>query len=425
MTAPLSVLVLTAMEPHPPIGGARSVYHADIEQLHERGHRVRLLSLTGLRDADPEPLAPIAEAEYFYAAKPPRATQLLANLGRRVPFSIQRQRNPALLARAVELIRRGEVDVVVVEELLMAEYARFFARTAPVPVYYRGHTVMSSVMRRFAAGTKNPLVRVFATRQASKCTRFEAEIMAEFDCVSQISDVDADEIRRASGVEPIHTLFPTIDLEANTPGPAEARDPLLVISCGTLEPITTLPAMLWFARNVWPRIRARKPEARLELVGRATPSALNGMEADGVHVVGPVSDMLPHLRRGAVFVSPMFTGSGVRLSILNAMATGNAIVATRVSAEGVPFTEEADLFLADEPEDFCNVVCRLLDDPELRRRSGEHARRTIESGLFSQDENGARLEAHLREAIRRFAARRDPSREIAPPAADLAQADRG
>ncbi len=88
MTEPLSVLMLTPMEPHPPIGGARTVYHADIEQLHARGHGVCLLSLTTDQNADPAALSGIAEAEYFYAAKSGRAWQLLANLGKPLPFSI-------------------------------------------------------------------------------------------------------------------------------------------------------------------------------------------------------------------------------------------------------------------------------------------------------------------------------------------------
>jgi glycosyltransferase involved in cell wall biosynthesis len=404
MTAPLSVLMLTPMEPYPPIGGARSVYYGDIEQLHARGHRVRLLSLTGRSDNDPANMAPIAEVEYFVAEKRSRAIRALGNLGASLPFSVQSCRNELLLARALELIRGGDVDVVVLQELPMAEYARFFAQRAPIPVYYRGHTVMTAMMKRFAARQSNPVIRIFASRQAKKCERFEAEIAREVDCVSQISYVDAEEIGRASGVDPVHALFPSIDLATNSPGPPGEREPLQVIHCGTLEPITTLPAMLWFAREVWPRIRERKPEARLDLVGRTTPSELSEMEADGVRVVGPVDDMLPHLRRGAVFISPMFAGSGIRLSILNAMATGNAIVATSVAAEGVPFADGHDLFIADEPAAFSDAVCRLLDDEDLRRRTGEHARSTLEGGLFSAEENGARLEAHLREAIANFAA---------------------
>ncbi len=406
MSAPLSVLMLTPMEPHPPIGGARSVYHADLEALHARGHRVHLLALTGLPDADPGALAPLARAEYFHAPKPSRVRQLVGNLGSRVPYSIERQRNDALLARGVELIRSGAVDVVLVEELLMAEYARLFAaRRAPAPTCYRGHTVTTLVLRRFAGRARNPALAWLAARQAAKCERFEAEIVREADCVSQISREDAREISRMSGVAPIHVLFPTIDLERYTPGPPEARERDVVVSCGTLEPITTLPAMLWFAREVWPRVRRRRPQARLDLVGRAVPSPLDGMQRDGVRVVGPVPDMLPHLRRGAVFVSPMFVGSGVRLSVLNAMATGNAVVATSISAEGVPFTDGEDLFVADEPEAFADRVCALLEQPERCAEVGRRARATLESGLFGAEENAARLESHLREAMAHFHAR--------------------
>lgn len=406
--SPLRILMLTPMEPYPPVGGARSVYHTDLEMLRQLGHQTHVLSLTTDPDADPARLAPLATAEYFYSPKPNRALQVLRNLGRRIPYTIQRMRHSALVDRAVELVRGGDVDVVMLQEIAVAELGRMVRARASVPVYYRGHALITSVTRRFYQAARNPALRLFAWRQYEKNRRFEASLGGDFDLSSQISEVDAAAFRDATGLDHVPALFPTVRRETLPVGSFEARKPHTVVSCGTLEPITTLPAMLWLADEVWPRVRAKHPQAKLELYGRATPSRLNQLRDQGVRVNGPVADMLPHLHEGAVFVSPMLTGSGVRISVLNAMATGNAIVATRVSAEGIPYREGEDLFVSDDPAQFAEAVCRLLDDASLRRRVGQAARAVVENERFAWDANAARLDSHLRETIRRFAGNEPP-----------------
>jgi glycosyltransferase involved in cell wall biosynthesis len=79
-----------------------------------------------------------------------------------------------------------------------------------------------------------------------------------------------------------------------------------------------------------------------------------------------------------VYVVPLRVGSGTRLKIFEAMAMGKAVVSTTIGAEGLPVTTGSDIILADDPEHFANVVCRMLDSLEERRRIGGAARRLVE-----------------------------------------------
>jgi glycosyltransferase involved in cell wall biosynthesis len=64
--------------------------------------------------------------------------------------------------------------------------------------------------------------------------------------------------------------------------------------------------------------------------------------------------------------------------MVDAMAQGKAIVATRVGAEGIQGDDGTHFVLADAPEEFADSVIRLLRDPGTRQKLGAAARMRAE-----------------------------------------------
>jgi glycosyltransferase involved in cell wall biosynthesis len=93
-----------------------------------------------------------------------------------------------------------------------------------------------------------------------------------------------------------------------------------------------------------------------------------------VIVHGTVPDMRPYFRRATLVVVPLLHGGGTRLKILEAGASGKAIVSTSVGAEGLAFRPGHDLVLADTPEEFADAVTRLCRDGRQRAHLGRNAR---------------------------------------------------
>jgi glycosyltransferase involved in cell wall biosynthesis len=67
-------------------------------------------------------------------------------------------------------------------------------------------------------------------------------------------------------------------------------------------------------------------------------------------------------------------GGGTRRKILEAAASGKAIVTTSLGVEGLDFFPGKDLEIADSPTDFANAVIKLTDDEAARRELGKRAR---------------------------------------------------
>src|SRR4051795_12763497 len=133
--------------------------------------------------------------------------------------------------------------------------------------------------------------------------------------------------------------------------------------------------MVYFCREILPRIRESEPDAALSIIGRSpTPAVRRLADIQNVEVTGRVDDVRPHVARGAVYVVPLRIGGGTRLKIFEAMAMGKAVVSTTVGAEGLPVKHGEHVMLADEPAAFADAVVALLRDP-VRRTQLETAAR--------------------------------------------------
>jgi len=103
---------------------------------------------------------------------------------------------------------------------------------------------------------------------------------------------------------------------------------------------------------------------------------------DSILFLGPVPNRdVVHLMRGCtVFVYSSIGGEGIPRAILEAMACGKPVVATRVTGipEAVRDDETGYTVEVGDHESFAEKVLRLLRDDALRKTLGENARKLVE-----------------------------------------------
>jgi polysaccharide biosynthesis protein PslH len=122
-------------------------------------------------------------------------------------------------------------------------------------------------------------------------------------------------------------------------------------------------AVSWFVKNVWPTIYNQLPEARFYIAGRNMQGWVKSLSVPGVIVAGEVEDAFGFINSKSVMVSPLLSGSGMRIKIIEGMAMGKAIVSTAIGAEGIDCTSGENILIADEPATFAAVVIDLLKNP--------------------------------------------------------------
>ena len=169
---------------------------------------------------------------------------------------------------------------------------------------------------------------------------------------------------------------------------------------GSFRHLPNQAALSWFTTQVLPAVCARRPEARLVIVGSDPPPVHAFRSLEHVELRGAVEDIREPFGRYAVFVCPVLSGSGVRVKLLEAFASGIPVVSTHLGAEGLTRTDEEVCLLADEPEDFAGKILSLFDDPERAASLAFRARAEVEANW---DVRGAteRLVETYRVAVRR------------------------
>jgi glycosyltransferase involved in cell wall biosynthesis len=140
-------------------------------------------------------------------------------------------------------------------------------------------------------------------------------------------------------------------------------------------------AALRLARDIFPAVKARVPDASLELVGSYVTPDVQALGGDGVVVQGDVPDVRPHLDAAAVLAAAVQTGGGMRVKILEGLAAGKAIVATPLALEGLALQDGKQVRIAESDADFVDAVVDLLTDVEGRVAIATAAREWAERYL--------------------------------------------
>ncbi|MFH1923635.1 MAG: glycosyltransferase family 4 protein [Planctomycetota bacterium] len=155
------------------------------------------------------------------------------------------------------------------------------------------------------------------------------------------------------------------------------------------EPVVTLiGSMHWYpgysaARRLltrlWPRIKARVPNARLQIVGWNACKMLHEFRAlPDVVVQENVADTGPYFERTSVFLYAPERGSGMKVKILEAMAYGVPVVTTSEGVEGLPAVDGEHAGISETDAGLVERTVRLLRDPRAQNRQRIAARQLVQ-----------------------------------------------
>jgi sugar transferase (PEP-CTERM/EpsH1 system associated) len=164
-----------------------------------------------------------------------------------------------------------------------------------------------------------------------------------------------------------------VDVESFRPRAGPSSEPRVVF-CGVMNYRPNEEAVIWFAKMVWPKIRAVRRDALFQVVGSHPTAAVKALaeRANGVEVTGAVADVRSYLWRAAVSVAPLFTARGVQNKVLEAIAAGLPAVVTPVVASGLPSAVSTACSVAEGADAFAQQVIYWIGaTPSERRRIAE------------------------------------------------------
>lgn len=144
-------------------------------------------------------------------------------------------------------------------------------------------------------------------------------------------------------------------------------EPPTLLFVGSFIHSPNVDAAMRLTTRIFPLVRAGCPAALLDIVGGEPPVDLVDQAGDGVTVTGFVPSVVPYLDRAAIVVAPIRSGGGMRVKIVEALAAGKVVVASRLAVEGLDVVDGEQAVLAETDGDFRDRILELLGEPDRRR----------------------------------------------------------
>jgi glycosyltransferase involved in cell wall biosynthesis len=277
-----------------------------------------------------------------------------------------------------ELLASERYDVVQVEFANMASYRYSGAGNRPPLLVLDEHNIEYDLQRR-TAGSADGLSRlVYNSLNWRKLGYEERAAWRRFDGVVLTSARDEQVLSEVSPKTRTAIVPNGVNVTQFVPSEAPVDSDTLVFF-GANNYFPNHDALLYFIDDILPKIVARRPNVKLQIVGPGVQPAVQAKQSKHVEIVGFVDDLMPYLERASAIVVPLRIGGGTRLKIVEAMAKSKAIVSTSIGAEGIDVTHERDVLLGDTPADFADLVARVLEDPDLAAGLGRKARQLAET----------------------------------------------
>jgi glycosyltransferase involved in cell wall biosynthesis len=388
----LEALFLTCHLPYPPVSGGR-LREFELLRRISPAVDVHLCAVSKTYEAD---LAAASGLDDICAS----VTVLpAASANGSPPAQVLRHRCPDAARHVGSLLRNGEIDVVHVEGFYLMQHV---PALTPAPVVLVEQNVEYSLWAQRLALAATPEER--RTMRVELAATREHELLA-WRRATICAAVTADD--RAEMV----AALPDLDVRVVPDGPDHlppaghgSSTGATIVFVGNFAYQPNEDAARWLCTEIFPRIRARVPGARVRLVGVCPPPDVLALSGDGVEVTGHVPSVEPHLDEAAVVVAPLRVGGGVKVKVLEALSRGKAVVSTSVGIQGLP---QSPAVVADEPAAFATAVAELLADPAAREQREQAALRYARS-LPTWDDAARALLGCYR-AARRAASGRQPN----------------
>ena len=300
-------------------------------------------------------------------------------LGSIRPFAVREFHTPEVEWLIERQILKHRIDVIQLEYTALGQYARRYRRLACALFE---HDVYFQSISRALPFMKSPLDQFKACFEYLRAIRYELGLLPLCDHV-QVCTVENKEYLDSFVPE----LAPRIEagLRAGIdstayPYPGGPRKPYTMLFLGSFRHAPNQVALDWFTRKVLPLILEQLPQARL-LVAGSDPPPRHGFPGpeSAVELLGFVEDIQPLFSSCTLFICPIRSGSGVRVKLLEAFASGIPVVSTFLGAEGLARSDGEFCGLADDEVGFANRVVQMLLNSELAEGMAARARREVEA----------------------------------------------
>ncbi len=378
----MTILQLCSKSPYPPTDGGSIAISSIIQGYSDFGHSISILAInTPKHFADPEKISKLL---------PERTTIKLVNVDTGIklfkalinfifstkPYHIKRFYSRKLEYALIDILKHQKFDMVQIEGLYVTPYIPVIKNYTDAIICYRAHNIESEIWERIALTEKNLIKRFYLLNLAKRLKKFEISIINNYTALIPITKRDSEVFAKFGNFKPVYIVPAGISIKESNTYDTIKYPSLCFI--GALDWIPNQQGLMWFIENVWPIISRHNKDIQLHVAGRNAPDWLvKRINISNINYFGEVNDAYQFLNKYAIMIVPLFSGSGMRVKIIESLYLGKAIVSTSIGAEGIDITHRQNILIADTPEEFSDCILELCQKNDFYNEICKNARELV------------------------------------------------
>lgn len=374
----MKILQIANKAIYPPDGGSLAILSL-AKGYNENGHRVHLLNMVTHKHSNKDHFIDPKYRKSLHIEGVKVNTRIsfvkaLVNLlFSDKPYIAQRFISNPFKEKIQQLLQNGEFDIVQFEGIYVLQYINHIRTYFQGKIIYRPHNLEHLVWERNAAKSRNKFKSWYFKILAERLKNLEKSLLNTYDYIFPISKNDATLFKLLGNTKPVKVVPFGMDIKKLNQQSSPENGIQQVNFIGALDWIPNQEGLLWFVENCLEHIVKHDPDIKLNVAGRNAPKWLiRKLNHLNINYIGEVENAYKFMLTPGPIIVPLFSGSGMRVKIIEAMALKKAVVATEIASEGIQCTNEENILIQSK-ETFTNAVIRLLENKPLQYKIGENA----------------------------------------------------
>lgn len=367
------------------IGGPILIYHR-IKNLSHMGHKIILIAPSYSReDRDDKSLVPFCEKIIKVDSTKQRSEREVEELYKR--FNRKRPKfflsgdggyNQGIEDAFKSILEEKHFHAIIAEYSMMGQYIESNYQSIPENTLkvISVHECYTKAFNLRAQKGEN-----ISEDTIKELSAYEFKMYEKADRILSLTQEDADILIDYSPKlkDKIRIVPHGVDTDFYKPPQEDIwnRNSKNILYLGNYQHYPNVDAVKNFINNCWEKILKEVPDARFFAIGHNPPAELleftNKYENVIVQPGGDNKNVRKIYWESDVFVAPIALGTGFRAKLLEAMACGLPVVATKLATFGINPENEVNMYVTDDYGLFSDYVIRLLKDVTLRKKVSSSA----------------------------------------------------
>ena len=304
----------------------------------------------------------------------------------RLPYNLTRFISGKFKSRLIDILNENKYDIIHLEGLYVCTYIKTIRKYSDATISYRAHNIESRIWENNVYNEKNILRKFYLKVLKNRLLKYEEFVINKYDALIPITSIDLDFFEQKGNTKPFIIIPFGIDFFKYTVTLNNQISKHSLFYIGSLDWIPNIEGLKWFIEEVWNDLKNNFPELSFRVAGRnADKKLVHFLLKNNIEYLGEISDSKSIFLDNSLMIVPLFSGSGMRVKIIEGMAYGKVIISTKKGIEGINCDEGKNILIADSGEDFIQKITEILKNDDLYSKISINARELVKEEYNNND----------------------------------------